>query len=81
MTASEESSDGALRDPRRPKSPGGARLKLFGMKAAYEEIVTTAVKRQHEPQRIIGDLLAAEINEKQARARGPHAILIALGGG
>jgi len=39
------------------------------------------VKRQHEPQRIIGDLLAAEINEKQARARGPHAILIAWGGG
>ena len=43
-------------------------LKLFGMKAAYDEIVTTAVKRQHEPQRIIGDLLAAEINEKQARS-------------
>jgi DNA replication protein DnaC len=38
------------------------------MKAAYDEIVTTAVKRQHEPQRIIGDLLAAEINEKQARS-------------
>ena len=26
-----------------------AGLKLFGMKAAYDEIVTTAVKRQHEP--------------------------------
>ena len=26
-------------------------LKLFGMKAAYDEIVATAVKRQHEPQR------------------------------
>jgi hypothetical protein len=25
-------------------------LKLFGMRAAYEEIVATAVKRQHEPQ-------------------------------
>jgi DNA replication protein DnaC len=45
-----------------------AGLKLFGMKAAYDEIVTTAVKRQHEPQRIIGDLLAAELNEKQARS-------------
>jgi DNA replication protein DnaC len=45
-----------------------AGLKLFGMKAAYDEIVTTAVKRQHEPQRIIGDLLAAEINEKQVRS-------------
>src|SRR6266403_1777453 len=28
----------------------------------------TAVKRQHEPQRIVGDLLNAEINEKQARS-------------
>ena len=26
-------------------------LKLYGMKAAYDEIMTTAVKRQHEPQR------------------------------
>ena len=43
-------------------------LKLFGMKAAYDEIVATAVKRQHEPQRIVGDLLAAEMAEKQARS-------------
>jgi DNA replication protein DnaC len=43
-------------------------LKLFGMKAAYDEIIATAVKRQHEPQRIVGDLLAAEIAEKQARS-------------
>ena len=41
-------------------------LQLYGMKAAFDEIMTTAVKRQHEPQRIIGDLLTAEINEKQA---------------
>jgi DNA replication protein DnaC len=27
-----------------------------------------AIKRQHEPQRIVGDLLNAEINEKQARS-------------
>ena len=26
-------------------------LKLFGMKAAFDEIMATAVKRQHEPQR------------------------------
>ena len=32
-------------------------LKLYGMKAAFDEIMATAVKRQHEPQRIIGDLL------------------------
>jgi DNA replication protein DnaC len=43
-------------------------LKLFGMKAAYDEIIATAVKRQHEPQRIVGDLLAAEIAEKQERS-------------
>ena len=43
-------------------------LQLYGMKAAFDEVMTTAVKRQHEPQRIIGDLLTAEINEKQARS-------------
>jgi DNA replication protein DnaC len=43
-------------------------LKLFGMKAAYDEIIAAAVKRQHEPQRIVGDLLSAEIAEKQARS-------------
>jgi DNA replication protein DnaC len=43
-------------------------LKLFGMKAAYDEIVATAVKRQHQPQRIVGDLLVAELSEKQARS-------------
>ena len=43
-------------------------LKLYGMRGAYDEIVATAVKRQHEPQKAIGDLLGAEINEKQARS-------------
>jgi hypothetical protein len=43
-------------------------LKLYGMKAAFDEIMATAIKRQHEPQRIVGDLLNAEINEKQARS-------------
>jgi hypothetical protein len=38
------------------------------MRAAYDEIATTAIKRQHEPQRVIGDLHAAEIAEKQARS-------------
>ena len=45
-----------------------AELKLYGMKAAYDEIIGTAVKRQHEPQRVVGDLLTAEISEKQARS-------------
>jgi len=43
-------------------------LKLYGMKAAFDEIIATAVKRQHQPHRIIGDLLTAEIAEKQARS-------------
>jgi DNA replication protein DnaC len=43
-------------------------LKLYGMKAAFDEIMATAVKRQHEPQRIVGDLLTAEISEKHARS-------------
>ena len=45
-----------------------AELKLYGMKAAFDEIMTTAVKRQHEPQHVVGDLLTAEITEKQARS-------------
>ena len=44
------------------------KLKLYGMKASCDEIITTAVKRRHEPQLIIGDLLNAEISGKQARS-------------
>ena len=44
------------------------RLKLYGMRAAYDEVMTTGIKRRHEPQRIVGDLLTAEIAEKQARS-------------
>src|ERR1700724_3571875 len=43
-------------------------LKLYGMKAAFDEIMATAIKRQHEPQRIVSALLNAEISEKQARS-------------
>ena len=42
-------------------------LKLYGMKGAYDETLATAIKRKHEPQRLVGDLLKAEISEKQAR--------------
>jgi len=45
-----------------------ARLKLYGMRAAYDEVMTTGIKRRHEPPRIVGDLLTAEIAEKQARS-------------
>jgi DNA replication protein DnaC len=43
-------------------------LKLYGMRLAYDEVMTTGIKRQHEPPKIIGDLLKAEIAEKQARS-------------
>jgi DNA replication protein DnaC len=43
-------------------------LKLYGMKSAYDEIIATAVKRQHDPQRVVADLLTSEIAEKQARS-------------
>ena len=43
-------------------------LKLYGMRAAYDEVMTAGIKRQHEPPHIIGDLLKAEIAEKQARS-------------
>jgi DNA replication protein DnaC len=43
-------------------------LKLFGMKAAFDESMANGVKRRHEPQQIIGDLLKAEVAEKAARS-------------
>src|SRR5215213_1441920 len=43
-------------------------LKLFGMRAAYDEVMASGIKRRHEPPRIVGDLLSAEIAEKQARS-------------
>ena len=43
-------------------------LKLSGMRAAYDEIVTQGVKRSLGVERIIGALLKAEIAAKQARS-------------
>ena len=43
-----------------------AELKLFGMKAAYDEIVAAALKRNHDPQRIVAAMLTAEIAEVRA---------------
>jgi DNA replication protein DnaC len=45
-----------------------AALKLYGMRAAYDEVMAAGIKRQHEPPHIVGDLLKAEIAEKQARS-------------
>ena len=43
-------------------------LRFYGMRQAYDEVMASAIKRQHEPPRIVGDLLKAEIAEKQARS-------------
>jgi DNA replication protein DnaC len=53
-------------------------LKLYGMRSAParvvrayaggDEVMATAIKRQHEPPRIVGDRLQSEIAEKHARS-------------
>jgi DNA replication protein DnaC len=43
-------------------------LKLYGMRSAYDEVMAAGIKRQHEPPRIVADLLQSEIAEKQARS-------------
>jgi len=43
-----------------------AKLKLAGMRAAFDEVLGIGLKRQHPVLQIIGDLLKAEIAEKQA---------------
>lgn len=43
-------------------------LQLGGMRAAYDEIVSVGVKRQHGLEKVIGALLKAEIAAKQARS-------------
>jgi len=43
-------------------------LKLAGMRHAYDEVIADGIKRQHPVQRIVGELLKAEIAEKHARS-------------
>jgi IstB-like ATP binding protein len=43
-------------------------LKLYGMRSADDEVMANGIKRQHEPPKIVGDLLRAEIDEKTARS-------------
>lgn len=45
-----------------------ATLQLAGMRAAYDEIVSTGVKRQQGVEKVIGALLKAEIAAKHARS-------------
>ena len=46
----------------------GRMTPTFQERSAYDETLATAVKRKHEPQRFVGDLLKAEISENQARS-------------
>lgn len=45
-----------------------AELSLAGMRTAYDEVMSDGLKRQRTVQQILGDLLAAERAEKQARS-------------
>jgi DNA replication protein DnaC len=43
-------------------------LHLSGMRTAHDEVMADGIRRQHSAQRILGDLLQAELAEKQARS-------------
>ena len=45
-----------------------ATLKLAGMRAAYDEVLTDGLKRKRPIQRVVGELLKAEIADKRARS-------------
>jgi DNA replication protein DnaC len=45
-----------------------ATLKLSGMKAAYDDIVTAGIKRRQGIEKVLAALLQAEISAKQARS-------------
>jgi DNA replication protein DnaC len=45
-----------------------AALKLAGMRAAYDEVVTSALKRQLPIQAVIGELLQAQLADNRARS-------------
>ena len=44
------------------------KLKLAGMRAAYDDVIRDGLKRQRSVQQILGDLLCAEVAEKEARS-------------
>src|SRR5438270_11888247 len=43
-------------------------LKLAGMRAAYDELMTAGLRAQHSAQRIIGELLLAQLADNRARS-------------
>ena len=53
-------------------------LKLYGMKAAYDEIITTAVKRQHEPTR--SSCVTTGFQTASSRPTTPSSIIAATPG-
>jgi hypothetical protein len=57
-------------------------LKLYGMRSAYDETLATAIKRKHEPQRFVGDLLGRDLREAGALDQIPaHGRQAAAGQG
>ena len=46
-------------------------LKLYGMRSAYDEVMATGIKRQHEPPRIGGDLAR---NRRSPRSRRVQSV-------
>jgi len=44
------------------------KLKLRGMRAAYDEVITQASKRGHSAERVLGELLAAQLADVESRA-------------
>ena len=44
------------------------KLKLRGMRAAYDEVITLGAKRHHSPEQVVGQLLAAQLADVENRA-------------
>lgn len=44
------------------------KLGLYGMKAAFDELITTGVKQRATPEKILLDLLTAELAERRIRS-------------
>jgi len=44
------------------------KLKLRGMRTAYDEVITLAAKRHHSPEQVVGALLAAQLADVESRA-------------
>jgi DNA replication protein DnaC len=44
------------------------KLKLYGMKSVYDEVIATGIKQRRTPEKIILDLLETELAERTARS-------------